>query len=80
MKTRTIPAHAVPAGATVLLAGSQYVVEANIFDRHGRAPHQPISILICNAHPERADESGAYGEGQHFGMLPSEPVTMLPSA
>ncbi|HBP1602495.1 TPA: hypothetical protein L5U90_003602 [Pseudomonas aeruginosa] len=70
MKTQILAAHKVRAGMQVYVAGSVYAVEANLFDRHGKAPNQALNILECSS-PEI--ESG-YGAKEHFGLLPSTPV------
>ncbi len=73
MKTQTLAAHAVRAGMQVYLAGSVYTVESNLFDRHGKAPYQALNILVCNSH----STGSSYGVGEHFGLLPSTPVTAI---
>lgn len=73
MKTQRLAAHAVRPGMQVFLAGRVYTVESNLFDRHGKAPYQPLNILICNSH----STVGGYGNGEHFGLLPSTPVTAI---
>ncbi|MEX6780333.1 hypothetical protein [Pseudomonas aeruginosa] len=73
MKTQILAAHAVRAGMQVYLAGSFYAVESNLFDRHGKAPNQALTILECSS---QETESG-YGAKEHFGLLPSTPVVAI---
>lgn len=73
MKTQTLAAHAVKAGMNVFLAGSVYAVESNLFDRHGKGPYQSLSVLICNS----LSAGRGYGQGEHFGLLPSTPVSVI---
>lgn len=73
MQIQTLPAHAVRAGMQVFLAGSVYAVESNLFDRHGKAFYEPLNILVCNAEPS----GSIYGQGEHFGLLPSSRVPVI---
>lgn len=73
MKTKTVPAHAVRAGVQVFLAGSVYVVDSNLYDRHGKGSNQALSVLICSSNPSVQ----GYGQGEHFGLLPSTPVSVV---
>jgi hypothetical protein len=73
MKTQTLTAHTVRAGMNVVLAGSVYEVESNLFDRHGKGSNQALSVLVCNS----KHVVQGYGQGEHFGLLPSTPVHVI---
>lgn len=74
MQTQLLPAHAVRAGMNVFIAGSVYAVESNWFDRHGKAHFEPLTILVCNRPQSEGD---AYGNGEHFGLLPTARITVI---
>lgn len=73
MEAKTIAAHAVRPGMRVFIAGTELSVEANLFDRHGKGPYQALTILVTNTQPQ----GNGYGQGEHYGLLPSTPVTVL---
>lgn len=73
MQTQTLPAINVRPGMNIALAGSVYAVESNLLDRHSNGPYQSRSVLVCNSIPDR----NGYGQGEHFGLLPSTPVLVI---
>ena len=80
MHLKSIPAHTVRTGMTIQLAGTAYVVEINHLDRHGRGLYEPSSILICNEQAEGTSKQGTYGQNEHFGLLPTQLVSVVLNA
>jgi len=57
----------------ISLAGSIYAVESNFLDRHCNGLYQARSVLVCNSLTDRS----AYGQGDHFGLLPTAQVLVI---
>ena len=73
MQTKYIAAPAILPGMKIALAGCLYAVESNLLDRHCNGLYQSRSVLVCNSLPERP----GYGQGEHFGLLPSAQVLVV---
>ena len=73
MQTKYIAAHAILPGMKIAVAGGLYAVASNLLDRPCNGLYQSRSVLVCNSLPERP----GYGQGEHFGLLPSAQVLVV---
>jgi hypothetical protein len=76
MARKTTPAHLVKQDMTILVDGLRWVVLESLYDLHGNGPNQPRQIIICDAHPDRAKETGVYMRGVHFSFETSAIVDL----
>lgn len=76
MGKKTTAAHLVKQDMTILVDGLRWVVLESLYDLHGNGPNQPRQIIICDAHPDRAKETGVYVRGVHFSFETSATVEL----